>query len=613
VEAILKNTYYFLPFILVVLLSSVLYYGCSKNSSNDPIIPISETVTTTISGAIFDEFNTPLASVEVKSAGQTVMSNSNGAFTFHNIQVPKTRFVVNAFKAGYFRGSVSDVPKSGGTSNIRIYMVSGVTQSISATAGGVVEIESGTGVEIPPAGVVDKNGTNYNGNVNVSLAYLDPTAENFSEIIPGGDLSAVRTDNSAATLVSYGIIKVEMKSDAGENLQIKSGKTSTITVEIPSSMISSAPETIPLWYYDDTIGMWKEEGTATKQGDKYIGSVGHFSDWNCDVPEGTATIKGLVIDCNDNPVHGISVKIGQASASTGPDGRFERRVPANTPFVVQVLGTKNFGLGSLSVSVPPLAEGTVYDVGSLEVDCPVYVKGIIKCGNDVKYGQVVVTWDGGYNSQYTGFDGSFIIASDVSKAAKISIYTFDGKYKVLDVVTPSVRGETLDLGIIEVCDQVQIGINKFTLNGGGYNNKTFVFASNNEQVYGYYNIEDTLTLIIMSEIFSQDTVLLFIFFNGDNLGTATDAVLYLSINSNTYIAHQDVETTSANVFVTKYSGIGGLIEGTFNGSLINVLTVSGNVTISEGQFSVIRMILEKRIEKMHKNKIPAELWKYIKN
>ena len=535
--------------------------------------PGSETVTTTISGTVFDESNNPVSGVEVTSGGQTVLTNSTGSFIFSNITVPKNRFVVNTSKTGYFDGSYADAPKANSSSTIKIHIISaGITETVSASSGGVIATENGTGIELNANSVSTSNGSAYNGDVNVSVAYLDPTSENFSNLIPGGDLQAQRTDNSQTTLYSYGIIKVEMKSDAGDDLQIKSGNSSKITVDIPPDMVGTAPETIPLWHYDKTTGLWKEEGTATKNGDKYVGTVAHFSDWNCDVPEGTATIKGLVSDCNNQPVPGIYVKIGQTGAITGADGRFERRVPANTAFEVQVLGARNFGLTSAPVAVPALAEGTIHDVGTLSVQCPVYVTGLIRCGTEVKQGQVVISWDGGYSSAYTGTDGAFRIPTEVGKNAQVNIYTFDNKFKNMTINTPSAPGEILDLGTVEVCEQGQTGDNKFTVNGGGFTNKTFTFSSDTlvSEVFGYYDIADSLSWIWMYQVFQQDTVLLMISFKGDMVGPATEVFIYFYFNSSYYYAESDLAGTAASINITKYGGIGGLIEGTFSGTLMKL-------------------------------------------
>lgn len=582
---------HYVLFIFFVLATFLLLNRCSDSSTN-PTPTDQTTVKTTISGTVLDENNSPIAGAEVSCAGQTATTNAQGGFSFSNISVPKSRFVVNSVMSGYFNGSFADAPKANGISNIKIFMMnSGVTETVNSANGGVVELSNGTAVELTSNSISKEDGSAYSGNVNVSVAYLDPTSENFSNLIPGGDLMAQGSNNTQSTLYSYGIIKVDMKGDSGEKLQIKSGNTSQITVDIPSSMEGDAPATIPLWHYDETTGLWKEEGTATKQGDKYIGTVSHFSDWNCDVPEGTGTVKGLVVDCNNLPVSGIVVKIGQASAVTDADGKFERRVPANTAFEVQVLGNRNFGLVSTPVPVSPLTEGTTYDVGTLHVDCPAYVKGLIKCGTDVKYGQVVISWDGGYNSQYTGTDGSFKLPTDIAKNATISIYTFDGKYKSFNITTPAIRGETLDLGTIEVCDQVVLGENKFTLNGDGFNNRTFTFSGDTNFVYGYFDPQDTLTWIWMYQVFQTDTIQFWTTFKGTTVGTATDVFFYLYHNSKYYYGFPGMPNTSASLSITAYNGIGGLIEGSFNG-VVSELFGSSSITITNGKFSVVRTVAQ---------------------
>ncbi len=600
-----------MTFASFLVLSSLVYYGCKDNSTNPPVDNGGETVSSTISGSVLDESNAPVSGALVETAGQTTTTNGDGTFLFSGIQVPKSRFVVNVTKSGYFRGSCSDTPVANGTSTIKIYLMqAGVTQTIDATSGGEAALQNGSKVVLNSNSIAASDGSVYNGNVNLSLGYLDPTSENFSNMVPGGDMQAQRTDNSQATLYSYGIIRVQMKGDGGQDLNLKSGSQSEITVDIPPSMSSSAPATIPLWHYDQSTGLWKEEGTATKQGDKYVGTVGHFSDWNCDVPQGTASVSGLVVDCNNQPVQGISVHIGQVNVTTGTDGRFDRRVPANTAFEVQVLGNANFGLGSDPVAVPALTEGATHDVGTLHVDCPAYVKGLIKCGTDVKYGQVTISWDGGYNVQYTGSDGSFNIATDIDKPAQLSVYSFDGSYTSMNITTPSVRGNTLDLGTIQVCEQVQTGDNKFTVNGSGYNNTTLTFASDTNQVFGYFDPTDSLSFIYMYKVTGTDTTLLWFSFYGTNTGTPSDISMYFYHNAEIFYAFAGLPGSSVTLNVSSYGGIGGLIEGTFGGTLTTYMGGTG-ITISDGQFSVIRIILTKQLDKL-KDKFPAKVRQMMK-
>jgi ABC-type sulfate transport system permease subunit len=106
-----------------------------------------------------------------------------------------------------------------------------------------------------------------------------------------GNLTGITINNEQKILQTYGMIAVEMEGSSGEALNIAGSKQATISFPIPSAMLANAPATIPLWHFDETIGVWKEEGTATKQGNAYVGVVTHFSFWNCDVPAILSTLR----------------------------------------------------------------------------------------------------------------------------------------------------------------------------------------------------------------------------------------------------------------------------------------------------------------------------------
>ncbi|NQY06701.1 MAG: hypothetical protein HRT68_11080 [Flavobacteriaceae bacterium] len=77
------------------------------------------------------------------------------------------------------------------------------------------------------------------------------------------------------------MIAVNLYSANGGNLNIDSNSPSILEFPIDSST-PNASDTISLWYFDENTGYWKGQGFATKDGDKYIGEVTHFTWWNCD-------------------------------------------------------------------------------------------------------------------------------------------------------------------------------------------------------------------------------------------------------------------------------------------------------------------------------------------
>jgi hypothetical protein len=97
-----------------------------------------------------------------------------------------------------------------------------------------------------------------------------------------GALTGLDQSGAKVALGSLGMLAVELQSDNGEVLKIASGKTVEMQLAIPDEQLGKAPSTIPLWYFDDALGLWVHEGQATRQGNAYVAELPHFSYWNCD-------------------------------------------------------------------------------------------------------------------------------------------------------------------------------------------------------------------------------------------------------------------------------------------------------------------------------------------
>jgi PKD repeat protein len=113
--------------------------------------------------------------------------------------------------------------------------------------------------------------------------------------------------------------------------------TASMTYEIPSELVSTAPETIKMWWYDYDAGAWREGGEARREGSRWIGEVSHFSCWNFDVNAPSVVVNGQIISSN-----GVSSQFyitilnedgkggrGSANADGSFSGRVESGVPLN--------------------------------------------------------------------------------------------------------------------------------------------------------------------------------------------------------------------------------------------------------------------------------------------
>jgi len=156
-----------------------------------------------------------------------------------------------------------------------------------------------------------------------------------------GMLYAANAQNEERMLQTFGMLAVELRGDSGEDLNIAEGSSAEIKVPLDASLIGTAPITIPLWYFDEANGYWIEEGQATLVGNAYIGTVTHFSFWNCDIPAEAVNLCVTVSDEANNLLSNLLVKItsntyGTGSGYTNENGEVCGLVPRNESLALNV-------------------------------------------------------------------------------------------------------------------------------------------------------------------------------------------------------------------------------------------------------------------------------------
>lgn len=388
-----------------------------------------------LSGIVRDASGTPIEGVSIVSGSSAATTNTDGFFEFDQIQVvnvPNDRSVVRFSKAGYFDVVRSmDADDADGASwevvmckkenndftSIKTYSSSS-DQTLQA---GEMKID------MPQDGYkVDGTGLSYTGKVKSEMVYLDPNNERFSEMMPGGDLVAVRSDNSSAQLVSYGMTDLNMYAENGDKLQLKDGSKAKLTFPIPAGMGENPPASIPLWSFNEKTGLWEEEGSATLQGNVYVGEVSHFSWVNLDYPEKQGTVYGYVKDDTGKVLPGVRLSIGQllGSKTTKSDGSYEQEVPANTAFNITVKDLYYGGINqNVSVKVSALSPGERRQV---DITLPhlvrVYGKVMNERGDGIRSSVWVQTDKAKTEVLQTDKDGNFNVYVPKDMKGKATVY-----------------------------------------------------------------------------------------------------------------------------------------------------------------------------------------------
>lgn len=390
-----------------------------------------------LSGIVRDASGTPIEGVSIVSGSSAATTNTDGFFEFDQIQVVSVlndRSVVRFSKAGYFdvvRSMDADDDAADGASwevvmckkenndftSIKTYSSSS-DQTLQA---GEMKID------MPQDGYkVDGTGASYTGKVKSEMVYLDPNNERFSEMMPGGDLAAVRSDNSSAQLVSYGMTDLNMYAENGDKLQLKDGSKAKLTFPIPAGMGENPPASIPLWSFNEKTGLWEEEGSAALQGNVYVGEVTHFSWVNLDYPEKQGTVYGYVKDDTGKVLPGVRLNIGQllTPTVTNSDGYYSHEVPANTAFSITVKDLYYGGINQkVSVKVPALSPG---ERRKVDITLPhlvrVYGKVMNERGDGIRSSVWVQTEKAKTEVLQTDVDGNFNVYVPKDMKGKATVY-----------------------------------------------------------------------------------------------------------------------------------------------------------------------------------------------
>ena len=391
-----------------------------------------------LSGIVRDASGTPIEGVSIVSGSSAATTNTDGFFEFDQIQVVSVlndRSVVRFSKAGYFdvvRSMDADDDAADGASwevvmckkenndftSIKTYSSSSSDQTLQA---GEMKID------MPQDGYkVDGTGAGYTGKVKSEMVYLDPNNERFSEMMPGGDLAAVRSDNSSAQLVSYGMTDLNMYAENGDKLQLKDGSKAKLTFPIPAGMGENPPASIPLWSFNEKTGLWEEEGSAALQGNVYVGEVAHFSWVNLDYPEDQGTVYGYVKDDTGKILPGVRLNIGQllTSTVTQSNGYYSHIVPANTDFSITVKDLYYGGIDQkVSVKVPALSPGEKRQV---DITLPhlvrVYGKVMNERGDGIRSAVWVQTEKAKTEVLQSDVDGNFSVYVPKNMKGNATVY-----------------------------------------------------------------------------------------------------------------------------------------------------------------------------------------------
>ena len=240
-----------------------------------------------------------VAGARVTAGNASATTDANGNYSMSNAPAGE-RTVVRVNATGFGEGFAveSTAANTTRTANVRLQPVGGVTQGAGSGTVNATVSGSTAQVVIPANSVVDAAGTPITGNYSVALTPINPAQDVTA--MPGYYRVAL-AGGGVGQMESWGALNVTLTDATGRRLNLGSGKTATLRIPV-ATRSAELPASIPLFYFDESGGLWVQQGSATLHGTGagayYEGSVSHFSYWNADRLLETVYVNGCVNNLN---------------------------------------------------------------------------------------------------------------------------------------------------------------------------------------------------------------------------------------------------------------------------------------------------------------------------
>ena len=534
-----------------------------------------------ISGFVTDENDNPVQGAAVEAGGINTSTDKYGYFEIKNAVVVQTAATVSIQKQNYFKTVRTFIAAAGKGSFFRVkLMARSNVGTISGTTGGTISLANGFSITLPAnATVIAGSNTPFTGTINVYAKLIRADDPDVNSVMPG-DLRGLNTNNAMQVLTTYGMVAIELlnSSNGTQALQLAAGKKATLTIPIPAAMQAAAPASIPLWYFDETKGLWQEEGGAVKTGNAFVGEVSHFTFWNCDWPSPLVQFDATVVGSNGLPLSNVLVRISLVSnpyirgyGYTDANGYISGAIPVNSQLQLQVYP----GTSCSSVYTQNFTTGTGnYSFGTITMTTPTGLAtlsgNITDCNNNPLAGaHLILIRNGQYYRFTTNNSGA---------------YTFN---TLLCGNPPN----TVTLVAEDAASSQQSTPLNYTLNAGtnniptlqacGLSNNIFIHQVRNGVPYNLNNPPDTIKTInpgnnnIGMMYFADPamTIPAQIIFSGTGIGVGSDQTL---IGMTPYT----ILNPPVLVHITEYGLVGQFIAGNFTGNFSGPNNLSYNITCS---------------------------------
>lgn len=447
--------------------------SCKKNLHPDEeiiqVVPEpGKPVSVSIAGRVLDQNQRPVEGATISAGTLTVKSDLNGEFLVKDASIVADSAIVRIVKAGYFDGIRSFLAVEDRIHSVVIELnPRSETGRFTASVGGNVPLASGGNLNFQANSIIRvADQQPYRGVVAVHSAFIDPTSDGFENRMPG-NLRAINERGREQFLESFGMMAVELKTESGEELQLDPAFPATIQFPIPSSLLSVAPNSMPLWFFNENNGYWIEEGTVVKKGMLYEGKVSHFTYWNCDIPHDRIFYRTHLVDGDGSPLSNVKVNISDPTSNlkgyvlSDNTGEVYFALPKDRLLELEILN--KCGTPIFNSTIGPFARST--DEKPIRIESPalrpiVFEGAANNCeGNPVANGFAILSVGNSFTTAAIK-DGQFkvVYMACTPEAISFELVLVDNETGAGHTIVEQVFSlPTYEAGTVELCNSVDVG------------------------------------------------------------------------------------------------------------------------------------------------------------
>lgn len=539
-----------------------------------------------VTGFVSNELGGPVAGADVKLGNLTTTTDEFGHFFFKNVQLNARGTLVRVEKDGYFPGSRRFMAVEAAENRVKIeLMEKEFIKTFQSQDGGTMNLNGGGTITFSPNSIQKEDGTPYNGLVKVAAKWLDPSDIRTLDRMPG-NLQGVNLLSEEVVMKTFGMIVAELESEDGAKLNILKGETATIKTPVPASLLANAPAEIPLWSYNETYGMWAEEGVSKLQNGFYVAEVTHFSYWNHDFQDPLITFTATIVDENGTPLENYKVVIRQEGTylygygHTCDRGIISGLIPQNYNLTLEIFGVCDELLYSQAIG--PFASDV--DMGTITIpasnlNATTLTGELVDCNGDpIQNGVVAFRFSGQTVYEYTDGEPFEVLFSTCTASSDIEIIGYDMDAALQSDPIIQAVGGTVDLGDISVCDVQLQEYLSLTVDG-----VTQLYVPMYEATTDTTGAGTSIQFNNLQEQFFD------IVFNGQTTGDYSGTGNHINyFGDYVNVWYFNFGETFDNFIITEYGNTGEAIKGTFSGSLLNTGVQPAQTVNVSGHFSVIR-------------------------